>query len=262
MNQTVIKAFDVLAYVVDNPRKQSLNQMARVLGMNKTTLFRFLSTLEAIAILDRRGDIYVPGIKLFELGSKVPVKQLIVDKIHPFLVRLAAEVNETVNLGELNGSRVLYLDKIESQRRLRIHTSVGGTTALHATGMGKSILSILPDSLRDTLIGKLDFEKRTARTITEPQLLREHIQTVIENGFSTDCEEFEPGLHCVAVPLLIESLHFYGAVSCSGPSVLFTPQRAEELAGKLKRTVNEIKDIFNYHKENIETQEVDDDQDL
>jgi IclR family KDG regulon transcriptional repressor len=244
MNQTVIKAFEVLSFIADNPRKQSLNQMARAIGMNKTTLFRFLTTLESIDILDKQGDFYVPGTRLFQLGSKVPVKQLIVDKIHPLLLKLAAEVNETVNLGELNKNQVLYLDKIESQHGLQIHTSIGGYTDLHATAMGKSILSILPDSLRDTTISHLNFDRKTPHTTIKPEVLRNHIKKVWSAGYSTDYEEFEEGLHCVGVPLLIGQLNFYGAISFSGPSVRFPPQRMAELAVKLIDTVNEIQEMF------------------
>lgn len=244
MNQTVIKAFEILSFVAESPQKLSLNQMARSMGMNKTTLFRFLNTLESIDILDKQGDYYVPGTRLFQLGSKVPVKQLIVDKIHPLLLRLAAEVNETVNLGELNKNQVLYLDKIESQRSLQIHTSIGGYTDLHATAMGKSILSILPESLRDTIISRLNFERKTPHTIIEPEVSRNHIEKVWADGYSTDYEELEEGLHCVGVPLLLEKMNFYGAISFSGPSVRFTPQRMAELAVKLKETANEIQEMF------------------
>jgi DNA-binding IclR family transcriptional regulator len=57
-------------------------------------------------------------------------------------------------------------------------------------------------------------------------------------------EELEEGLHCVAVPLIIERLKFYGAISCSGPSVRFTMQRMAELAIKLKETAEKINQIF------------------
>jgi IclR family KDG regulon transcriptional repressor len=244
MNQTVKKAFEILSFVAENPQKLSLNQMARTMGVNKTTLFRFLSTLESIDILDKQGDYYVPGIRLFELGSKVPVKQLVVDKIHPLLLRLTAEVNETVNLGELNKNQVLYLDKIESQHSLQIHTSIGGYTDLHATAMGKSMLAILPGSLRETIISRLNFERKTPHTITEPEELRNHIEKVWTDGYSIDYEELEEGLHCVGVPLLLEKMNFYGAISFAGPSVRFTPQRMAELAVKLKETVNEIQEMF------------------
>ena len=244
MNRSIRKAFEVLSFITENPRRMSLAEMSAHLGMNKTTLYRFLSTLEDMDILNRKDDRYIPGIKLFELGSKVPIKKLLVDRVHPILIRLTAEVNETVNLGELHNNQVLYLDKTESQRRMQIHTSVGSHTALHATALGKSILSILPESLRETVINGLHFEKRTNHTITDPRELRTHIEKAWQDGYSTDCEEFEEGLHCVAVPLLLEELNFYGAVSCSGPTFRFTPQRVVELAGKLKRTVEEIRALF------------------
>lgn len=244
MNQSVKKAFEILAYVVDNPRRLSLNRMADELRMNKTTLFRFLSTLESIDILAKRGDMYVPGIKLFQMGSKVPVKQLIVDKTHPVLRRLTAEVNETVNMGQLSDNRVLYLDKVESSRSLQIHTRIGGFTELHASALGKSILSILPDELRDATIDSLAFESRTPHTITDRTVLMRHIEKVWKDGYATDREELEEGLHCVAVPLLIDSFGFFGALSLSGPSARFTEVLMAELAAKLNRAVREIKHIF------------------
>jgi len=244
MNQSVKKAFEILVYVVENPRKLSLNQMADALGMNKTTLFRFLSTLESIEILAKRGDIYVPGIKLFQMGSKVPVKQLIVDKTHPVLQRLTSEVNETVNMGQLSGSRVLYLDKVESSRSLQIHTRIGGFTELHCSALGKCILSILPEELKDTTISALTFDTRTPHTIRDQAVLREHIEKIRIDGYATDCEELEEGLHCVAVPLLIDSFSFYGAISFSGPSARFTDKLMADLAAKLNRTVTEIKHMF------------------
>jgi IclR family acetate operon transcriptional repressor len=218
--------------------------MSACLKMNKTTLYRFLATMESLDILSREDEHYVPGIKLFELGSKVPVKKLIVAGVHPILRRLTAEVNETVNLAELRSNRVFYLDKTESLRSLQIQTSVGSYIALHATALGKSILSILPEPLRETIIGQLDFEVRTPNTITDPGVLRTQVEKVWTDGYSTDDEEWEEGLRCVAVPLFIEELNFYGGISCSGPTVRFTPQRIKELAEKLKETVEEITKSF------------------
>lgn len=244
MNQSIKKAFEVLSFIVENPEKMTLVEMSSRIGMNKTTLYRFLSTLESMDFLARKDDRYVPGIKLFELGSRVPIKELLVDKVHPILLRLTAEVNETVNMGEFRKNRVFYLDKTESQRSLQIHTSVGSYIPLYSSALGKSILSILPGPLRETIIGRLDFEKKTENTVTDAGILRAHVARVWERGYGTDCEEMEHGLHCVAVPIKIESLDFYGAISCSGPTVRFTSQRMEELAQKLNEAAAEIKEIF------------------
>lgn len=245
MNQSIRKAFDILNFVVDNPRKMSLSEMSAQLNMNKTTLFRFLSTLESLDIIAKKDDGYVPGMRLFQLGGKVPVKQLIVDKVHHLLLRLTAETNETVNLGELDRNQVLYLDKTESMRSLQIQSRVGGYISLHATALGKSILSIVPEDLREPLISQEEFsEKRTPKTITDPNVLRAEIEKVWQNGYSTDKEEFEEGLVCVAVPISIKTLNFYGAISCSGPTVRFTTQRIEELAERLKATASDIEKLF------------------
>jgi IclR family KDG regulon transcriptional repressor len=245
MNQSVQKAFEILSFVVEHPQKLSLNRMAQALGMNKTTLFRFLNTLESLDILAKHDECYVPGIKLFEWGSKVPVKHLLVDQVHPLLRRLTLEVNETVNLGEFSNQQVLYLDKTESRRSLQIQTSAGSYTSMHTSALGKSILSILPPTLRQTVIQSLVFERKTRHTITDPRELTRQVEQVKETGYSTDREELEEGLHCVAVPLFIRTLNFYGAISCSGPTVRFTTERIAELAAKLNETVARIHTLFN-----------------
>lgn len=245
MNRSIKKAIEVLTFVVDNPQKMSLSEMSAKLNMNKTTLFRFLTTLESLSIVTRKDEGYVPGIRLFELGSKVPVKQLIVNRIHPVLLRLTALTNETVNLAELHKNQVLYLDKTESQRSLQIQSKVGGYISLHSTALGKSILSILPEDLRDALITRLEYRKRTSKTINEPGKLQEEVRMVCQRGYSTDMEEMEEGLICVAAPVLLNHLHFYGAISCSGPTVRFTPARIEELAAELKQTALSIQAVFN-----------------
>jgi IclR family transcriptional regulator, KDG regulon repressor len=244
MNQSVQKAFEILSFIAETPQKMSLNQMAVKIGMNKSTLFRFLSTLESLEIIAKKDDCYVPGIKLFQWGSQVPVNQLLVAKIHPLLQQLTLEVNETVNMGQFSNNKVLYLDKSESQRSLQIKTSVGSYTELHATALGKSILSILPLTLRNSIIDSLIFERKTSNTITSPAKLKKQVDTVAQEGYSKDCEELEEGLHCVAVPLFIESLNFYGGISCSGPINRFTPLRMTQLAQQLKAKSQEIKKVF------------------
>lgn len=241
MNTSIQKAFRVLSFVAANPEQKSLSEMSRALSMNKTTLFRFLHTLESLHLVEKRNGAYVPGIKLFELGSKVPVKQLIVEKAHPILMRLAEEVNETVNFGELNKNRIIYLDKCESKRSLQIQTSIGSRISLHATALGKAALSLLPAAERDAVISRLHLESITKKTITDPQQLKTYIEEVSKKGYSLDIEELELGLHCVAVPLSIPGLNFFGAVSFAGPSVRFTRGHMAELAGRLKAAVKEIK---------------------
>jgi len=245
MNSSIQKAFKILSFVAANPQQMSLSEMSTALSINKTTLFRFMQTLQSLNLLEKKNGTYVPGIRLFELGSKVPVKQLIVGKARPLLVKLTEDVNETVNLGELNNQKILYLDKFESKRSLQIQTSIGSYISLHCTALGKSALSSLPESERKSIISHLVLEKRTKNTISDPRKLISYIEEVKKRGYSLDIEEWEVGLHCVAVPLAIPELNFCGAISFAGPSVRFTWARMAELAEQLKETVTKIKQAIN-----------------
>jgi DNA-binding IclR family transcriptional regulator len=196
--------------------------------------------MSSLNLIEKKAEGYVLGIRLFELGNKVPVKQLIVEKIHPLLVKLVEDVNETVNLGELNSNQLLYLDKVESRHSLQIQTYIGSYTSLHSTALGKASLSILKGKERENTIAKIIFDKRTKSTITDPIKFKTHIEIVDKKGYSLDNEELEVGLNCVAVPLAIPEFNFCGAISFSGPSVRFTKSRMTELAEKLKETVSEI----------------------
>ena len=244
MNNSLKKALTILNQIAANPGTTNLSQMSRDLSINKTTLFRFLDTLTSLNLIEKKSEGYVLGIKLFELGHQVPVKQLLVEKIHPLLKQLAEEVNETVNLGELTNQQILYLDKCESKRSLQIQIYVGSYTALHSTALGKAALSILPQADRNKIISKIQLIPKTQNTLTDGQKLIAHIEEVKKKGFGFDKEELELGLNCVAVPLAIPELNFVGAISCSGPSVRFTKTRMAELAQKLKETVSEIKNVF------------------
>ncbi|MCK4888565.1 MAG: IclR family transcriptional regulator, partial [Candidatus Aminicenantes bacterium] len=206
-----------------------------ILGINKTTAFRNLKTLEELNILERINNLYYLGISLFEMGSKVYLKQIIIEKIHPILRELSEEVNETVNLAKIHNGMVLYLDKIESKRSLQIQSSIGDTLPLYCTSLGKSILSILPENEMREIIKNISFEKTTHKTISNPKKLIEQINEIKLKGHSIDDEEFEEGLICISVPLYLKHHNFYGSFSLSGPSIRFDQATLLKLSKKLKK---------------------------
>ena len=146
MSNTIKKAFEIVQLIEKNQGKYTLTDIVKILRINKTTAFRNLKTLEELNILERINNLYYLGISLFEMGSKVYLKQIIIEKIHPILRELSEDVNETVNLAKIHNGMVLYLDKIESKRSLQIQSSIGDTLPLYCTSLGKSILSILPEN--------------------------------------------------------------------------------------------------------------------
>ncbi len=234
MNNSLVKASRIISYIskkVDGARQ---NEIARDLSINKTTLFRFLNTLEQIGYVMKKEGKYFLGLRLFELGMKVPFKKIVVDTVHDILNSLVEELNETVNFAVLHDNKVLYLDKIESKRSLQINTNIGDKISVHCTALGKSILSILPEDDFKKIIKEIDLSKKTKNTIDNKKDLIENIKLTRERGYSIDNEEFEEGLRCVAVPVKLEKIGFYGAISVSGPVSRFTVELIPKLAEKLK----------------------------
>lgn len=235
MNSTVKRSFGIVRAIADNQGKYTLSDLVRESGINKTTLFRTLKTLEELNLIEKRDNFFYLGLSLFELGNKVHTKHIIVDRFHPFLKQLCEEVNETVNLASLYNNRILYLDKTESRRSLQIRSAIGDTLPLYCTALGKSILSILPEEEFKKIINGIRFESFTKNTIKDKKTLIIQINHIKKMGFSIDDEEFEEGLVCVSVPLYLNEYDFYGSLSLSGPSTRFRGENLKNLALTLKR---------------------------
>lgn len=241
MNSTVVKAFKILDYIADRQGQVRLVDLVRDLKMNKTTGFRFLETLEHLNLIEKKGQTYYLGLGLLQLGQKVHTQKLIIEKIHPVLERMAQGVNETVNLAMLQDERALYLHKVESQRRVQFRAQLGDHLPLHCTALGKAILSILPEERLALVLETLTYEPFTRHTIRSEKALLAQMTQVRAQGFSEECEEVEDGLICVAVPLPIPALEFYGAISMSGAAFRFTPERRRFLGKMLQEMMGELK---------------------
>jgi IclR family acetate operon transcriptional repressor len=130
---------------------------------------------------------------------------------------------------------------------VRLFTAVGNRTPLHATGAGKALLANLPATRRDALLERLDLRGYTARTIVDRATLRRTLDEVREKGYAVDDEEYDEGVRCVAVAVLVRENPTGGpvaALSISAPASRLTRQRCAELAPVLRRTAGELADAL------------------
>ncbi len=96
---------------------------------------------------------------------------------------------------------MIYIDKIEPARSVRMITRVGASNPIHCTSVGKAMLALPEDRIND-IIRRTKFEKFTHRTIATAEALRAEIEKTRRRGYAVDDEELEEGLRCIAVPLL------------------------------------------------------------
>src|SRR5690606_15805750 len=109
---------------------------------------------------------------------------------HDVLVELVKQVEETCNFTTLDGTQVLYLDRVEAQWPLRLIFDVGSHVPLHCTASGKLLLAFMPSRECARVLPHLKLDAKTPSTITCLLALEREIKQIRDQGYATDREEF------------------------------------------------------------------------
>lgn len=223
--QSADRALAILAAFSNERPELGVSELARELGMHKSTASRLLATLEARGLVRRVGDRFAPGPELARLGSLAARGAALLPAARPVLVRLAEETRETVNLAVRQGDSVLNLHQVETSHFVGLTDWTGKTTPLHATANGKALLAWgggpVPES-RAAL---------TTRTIVDEAELRAELERTRRRGWAQAVEELEGGLNSVAAPIFDAAGLCLAAVSVAGPSY----RLSSRLLGKVGR---------------------------
>ncbi len=195
-----------------------ITEIARELRLPKSTVHRLLATLEAEGFAHRlSGSRYVLGWRAFGLGAAVLAWSAIRQPTLRRLEALVAATGETAHLGVLDEGQVLYVEKVEIDRPLRMPSAVGRRLPLHCTALGKVLAAGLEDAVLKRIIERVGLPAFTPNTITDLAMLQRELEKVRTAGFALDNEEIEEGLMCVAAPVVDERGTTCAAISISGP---------------------------------------------
>jgi IclR family acetate operon transcriptional repressor len=202
----------------------SVSEMARRSGIPKSTTHRLVGDLLAWGALERAPGGVRLGVRMFELGHLVPTQRSLRELAVPFAHNLNEVTGLTSNLAVRDGQDVIYVEKVSS-RNLRVpHSRAGGRLPLHCTALGKAILAYSdPGFIESVLAGEL--KPRSAKSITDPRLLRRELAHVRETKVAYDVEESQIGLFCVAAPVFTRRNAVIGAISVTGATELAHAQR-------------------------------------
>lgn len=239
--QALDRAFAVLDLLGESDVPLGLAQVASSLQLHKSTAHRFLMVLERHRMVERTGNgKFRLGLRLFDFGNRAIEQYDLRERAQPHLRRLVAETEETAHLALLEAARVIYIDKIEPARSVRMITRIGASNPVHCTSVGKAILAFLPEDRAEEVVRRTRFERFTPRTIASIEALRAEMEKTRKRGYAVDDEEFEEGLRCIAVPVLDAQRLPVAAVSVSGPSFRVTAQKLPSIANHLVQCVRAI----------------------
>jgi len=215
---SVANAMRLLRAFSDDEFEIGVSDLAKRLGLAKSTVHRLASTLIQERILERsaRDGKYRLGLVLFELGSLVRRKMDVAHEARPQLRGLMEATGETVQLAILDHLSVLYINKMESVKAVRMSSSVGSRAPVHCTSVGKVLLAYRPPEMVGRVI-EAGLKAYTASSITSPEALQAELAAVRNRGYAIDDEEIEVGLRCVAAPIRNHSGEVVAAISVAAP---------------------------------------------
>ena len=235
------KTLDILETIRNSRSGITLADMARVLSIPKATAYRILATLEARGYLARNQKSgYQMTRKFFELQYKESDERRLAEASLSVMEHLVDSCRETVNLGILDAGEVVVIGTVESPQAIRMSSKVGNRRYLHATALGKVLLSGLsdPEVLRLVRIKRLP--RLTPHTLITQQAVLAEVRNVRKQGYAIDNEENEPGGRCLGAPILGPGERVIAALSISAPLFRMEMSRVRDLAGELVESCKEI----------------------
>jgi IclR family transcriptional regulator, KDG regulon repressor len=230
--QTLARGLMVLEKLAEAPDGLSITELAETFKVDKGSMSRVLQTLSkyGYAEKDERTRKYISGPQIVRLSRALLKGMELRETAKPYLQELVDQTGECAHLAILAKGEALYIDQAESPSALRVTTGVGTLGPLHCTALGKVLLAYTDYPIPDTL------QSFTFRTITDPSALQLHIEQVKNQGYAMDDEEYNPGVRCIAVPVLDYRDRCIAAIGISGP----TSRLPLETFADVVKTVQEI----------------------
>lgn len=223
--KSLARAMQVLeCFSVEQP-ELGPSEIAKMLGMQKSTVYNILSTFQKCGYLVKNPQTskYYLGLKVLHLSYIVNSHHGLRDMFQPYLTRIAQETREVCYFGILDDMEVLYIESTYPSMAQNTRNILGERAPLYCTGLGKAMLAFMPEEqVEKVLQGKM--KAYTGCTITDPNVMRDHLEEIRRNGYATDNMEHEYGIRCVAVPVFNSAGRVVAAVSVSGPSPRFDPE--------------------------------------
>lgn len=234
------RTLDVLEALAGSPEQRSLVELSRALEIPKSSLHGILRTLvqRGWVTADSTGTRFGLGLRALQVGAAYLRSDDATGLLAGVLDELSQQFGETVHLGRLDGTHVVYLAKRESVHPLRLYSAIGRHLPAHATALGKALLAQRDDETVDRLLA-WPLPALTGHTITEPDRLHDDLARVRERGYAVDREENTEGIVCfaMAVPLQTPAID---AISLSVPTSRLDRSTEERIVAALRAAVAQV----------------------
>jgi DNA-binding IclR family transcriptional regulator len=239
------KCFSILALMAEAKRPFGFNEIVKNLGLNRSTVFNILYTLNDLDVLDKGADgLFRLGTRLFVLGNAAAGGSELIQTVHPYLENINREFGLSTFFGILSEQAVIIVDKADRAHRIKISSEIGMKIPIFAGVAGKALLSQLPEADIDKILSENAPKRYTPMTITDKTAYKKEILEVKTSGIAYDREEYIEGLIAVAVPLRTYRKDLQAAVWAVGLKQEFREDFLIRITEFLKNVAEEINHRF------------------
>ncbi len=251
MNQSVIKALSLLELFSEEVQELSLKEIAEQSGLPKPTAYRLLSSLHYCGFLIKTKESehdskYRLGLKLLELGSLVSDQLELTQVAKPYMEELVQKVNEAVHIVIAHDEHAIYIDKVESNRAIRLYTKVGKSVPLYIGSGPKLLLAYMNDDERATVL-RGPLTTLNNEQIDKQKLVKE-LNDIREKGYAISVDEQDLNTTGVSYPIYNHQKKMVAALTVSGLSSYFEKDNLQYIKEETENTAEQISRSLGYIK--------------
>ena len=216
--QVIDRSASLLDAISQYEEPVSLKILSADTGLHPSTAFRILRALMEAGFVEKdTTGHYMLGKKLVRLAGKVRRSVDLREQALDIMEALRDAIGETVNLTVREGDEVIYIERVTSNRMMRVEQVIGSRAPLHVTAVGKLMLAELGEHFIHAYAERTGLKPYTSNTVTTEQDLLNIVHQVQAQGFAYDNEEAEEGVGCIGVLIYDSSKSVVAGLSISAP---------------------------------------------
>ncbi len=211
------KCFAILELLSQANEFPGNNEIARRLGLNKSTVSNTMHTLADLGVLEIREDgKFIFGPRFYLLGNMARRRSGLQQAAHPYLERISRDTSLSTFLGIRSGDSSILIDKADSNLDIRLSSEIGMKMPPLAGAGIKAMLSQLPDPEIDRILSESDLKPFTPNSITNKSHYKREVICVRSERLALDLEEYIEGLIAIAIPISTHSENIQAAIWAVG----------------------------------------------
>lgn len=219
-----------------------VSEAGEYLDVAPSTAHRLLAMLQhhGFAEQDPGSRAYTAGPALYSAGLSALRSSDLRALCLPELAKLGAELDETVHLCTLQGTELLFLDCVESDKALRAGSRTGQTLPSHCTAAGRAMLACLSDDRVLALFPDEELPGMTSRSVVTRSDLLNRLEVIRRQGYEVNSGESEVGLRAVAVAIVDRNGRSHGAITVAAPDGRLTMKDVPRIAKAVRAAAERV----------------------